>query len=432
MFSVLGESPEPISVSELTSQLRAMIENHFQQVLLYGELANVSINKASGHIYLSIKDPELPASESPVLSAVIWRNFAQQLDFVPQNGMYVTCWGSMSVYPQRGNYQLKIIQMQQLGVGGQEQRLRLLERKLENEGLFRRERKKNIPALPKRVAIVSSRTGAAIRDFIKILRERCRRIDILVVHVSVQGQGAPKEIAAALDFLSEHFSPNAADPQKRIDVVALIRGGGGMEDLQPFNEELTVRAVANCRLPVVTGLGHEVDMTICDRAADYMASTPSNAATVIAPDDNQYIAAIDSLAARFDSAMSRKLDFTKQQLDALANRRPFLEPEDCVLANRMQNCDMFESRLQTAASTVLERFGSSLNQYAAQLEALSPLAILSRGYSLSQTEDGRIVQSIRDVAAGESIRTVLADGEIASVVETITPGGKSALRETDK
>ena len=173
-------------------------------------------------------------------------------------------------------------------------------------------------------------------------------------------------------------------------------------------------------------------MTICDRAADYMASTPSNAATVIAPDDNQYIAAIDSLAARFDSAMSRKLDFTKQQLDALANRRPFLEPEDCVLANRMQNCDMFESRLQTAASTVLERFGSSLNQYAAQLEALSPLAILSRGYSLSQTEDGRIVQSIRDVAAGESIRTVLADGEIASVVETITPGGKSALRETDK
>ncbi|MBO7679848.1 MAG: hypothetical protein J6S75_09285, partial [Thermoguttaceae bacterium] len=154
--------------------------------------------------------------------------------------------------------------------------------------------------------------------------------------------------------------------------------------------------------------------------------------TVIAPDDNQYIASIDSLSARFDSAMSRKLDWAKQQLDALANRRPFLEPEDCVLANRMQNCDMFETRLATAASTVLERFQSNLKQHAAQLEALSPLAILSRGYSLSQTEDGRLVQSIKDVAAGQSIRTLLADGEIASVIETITPGGKSALQESDK
>ena len=432
MFSVLGDRLEPISVSELTSQLRAMIENHFQQVLLYGELANVSINKASGHIYLSIKDPELPASESPILSGVMWRNFAQQLDFVPQNGMFVTCLGSMTVYPQRGNYQLKIIQMQQMGVGGQEQRLRLLERKLESEGLFRLERKKKIPPHPKRVAIVSSRGCAAIRDFIKILRERSRRVDVLVVHASVQGQDAPKEIAAALGVLSEHFSPDAADPQRRVDVVALIRGGGGMEDLQAFNEELTARAVANCRLPVVTGLGHEVDVTICDRVADCMASTPTNAATVIAPDDKQYIAAIDSFSARFDSAMSRKIDLAQQQLDTLANRRPFLEPEDCLLANRMQNCDMLGTRLETAASTVLERFESNLRQHAAQLEALSPLAILSRGYSLSQTGDGRLVQSVRDVTAGQSIRTLLADGEIASVIETITPGGKSVIQESDK
>lgn len=421
MFSVPGDLIQPVSVSELTLQLRAMIENHFQQVVIYGELANVSINAKSGHVYLSIKDTEIPANESPVLSAVIWRNFAKQLDFVPKNGMCVICWGSMTVYPQRGYYQLKITQMKQQGVGGQEQRLRLLERKLEREGLFHPERKKKIPAQPKRVAIVSSRASAGIRDFIKILRERCRRIDILVVHVSVQGQDAPKEIAAALEFLSRHFSPDAPDPQRRVDVVALIRGGGGMEDLQAFNEEITARAVANCRIPLVTGLGHEVDTTICDRVADYMASTPSNAATVIAPDDKQYIADINTLTFRIDSALRRKIDAAEKQLDDLAGRRPFLDPVDCILANRMQSCDLFESQLERAASIALERFESTLQQHATQLEALSPLAILSRGYSLTQTEDGRLLQSTADVIAGQPIHTLVADGKITSIVEQCFP-----------
>ena len=257
------------SVSELTARVKEQLETRFADVWVTGEVSNLT-RAASGHAYLSLKD------ESAVLRAVIWRGTMQALAIEPADGLAVVCHGRLEVYPPRGTYQLTIDRLHALGTGTLEARLRQLHAVLDAEGAFAAARKRPLPAFPRRIALITSPTGAAVADFLQTLLARWRSSEVILIPSRVQGAGAAEEVAAALAA--------AARIRPAVDVIAVVRGGGSLEDLWSFNEEVLVRAVAASPIPVVSGVGHEIDVTLCDLAADVRALTPTDAAVRIVPD----------------------------------------------------------------------------------------------------------------------------------------------------
>ncbi|MCE9631325.1 MAG: exodeoxyribonuclease VII large subunit [Planctomycetia bacterium] len=393
------------SVSELTARVKEQLETRFADVWVTGEVSNLT-RASSGHVYLSLKD------DAAVLRAVIWRGAMQGLALEPTDGLEVICHGRLEVYAPRGTYQLTIDRLHAVGTGALEAQLRRLHAKLEAEGAFAAARKRPLPPFPQRIAVVTSPTGAAIADFLKTLLSRWQASEVIVVPSRVQGAGAAEELAAALGV--------AARLRPAVDVIALVRGGGSLEDLWSFNEEVLVRAVATSPVPVVSGVGHEIDVSLCDLAADVRALTPTDAAVKIVPDGRQVAATVGTLGLRLDAGLSRRLEMARERVVSLARSRIFADPNRLV-RDRRDALDQHARRLRRLAGLAVDRGRERLAAAAARLEAGSPLHLLARGWSLTSTErDAATLRSVVGLAPGDTLVTQLADGRIWSTVERIS------------
>jgi exodeoxyribonuclease VII large subunit len=397
---------DALSVSEVTSRVKEQIETRFADVWVTGEVSNLT-RASSGHVYLSLKD------ESAVLRGVIWRGALPLLAIEPTDGLHVVCHGRIEVYAPRGTYQLTIDRLHALGTGALEAQLQRLRSKLDAEGLFAPGRKRPVPAFPRRIAVVTSPTGAAIADFLRTLFARWHGSEVVVVPCRVQGAGAAEELARGL-AAAARLAPPA-------DVIALVRGGGSLEDLWSFNEEVLVRAVAASPIPVVSGVGHEIDVSLVDLAADLRALTPTDAAVQVSPDGRQLAAAVAALGLRLQAGLGRRVTLARERVVQLARSRIFADPDRLVI-DRRAAIDQQALRLRRLAAGATARGRERLAAAAGRLEAGSPLHLLARGWSVTWREgSAEALKSIAGLAAGDAVVTQLADGRLTSRVERIDP-----------
>ena len=394
--------PHVQTVSELTGEIKDLIEGNLPEVWVCGEVSSC-LRANSGHIYFTLKDA------GAQVSAVVWRNTASRFRFELHDGLQVVVNGSVEVYAPRGSYQVIVRQLIPQGVGALELAFRQMHAKLEAEGLFNAARKRPIPRFPKRIALVTSPTGAAVRDMIQVITRRWPAADIIIVPVKVQGEGAAQEIATALRNV--HRLPD-------VDVVICGRGGGSLEDLWAFNEEAVARALAACRLPVISAVGHEIDVTIADLVADVRALTPSEAGERVVPDHAEVTRALDNLRQRLVSGLKNRAAKARLQLDGLASRRVIARPFQRV-HDEFTRLDELDVRLRRAARQRAIVAKQQLDLTAATLDALSPLKVLGRGYSITRcAETGGLVTASDQLAIGDRITTILAAGQLTSRVET--------------
>ncbi len=403
-FDQPEDEPEQqiLTVSEVTEQIKSLLESRFPNVWIEGEISNFS-RPRSGHCYLTLKDDEAQ------LPAVIWRSTASGLRFDLHDGLEVVCLGHLDVYPPRGRYQLIIRQIEPKGIGALELAFRQLRDKLAREGLFEPGYKKPLPSFSRRIAVVTSATGAAIRDFLEVLRRRWRGTHVWIVPVRVQGEGAAEEVAAAIRSVNR-----LADPP---DCIVVTRGGGSLEDLWAFNEEAVVRAIFASKIPVVSAIGHEIDVTLSDLVADVRALTPSEAAELVAPSAQELAARVGQMQKRLAAALRGRVGTMAARLEAVARHRVFRRPQELVF-QRERRLDELEGRQTRAMVRRLEVARSRVDTVAARLESLSPLAVLARGYSLTErAATGELVRRADELVPGDRIRTRLGEGEVISRVE---------------
>ncbi|MCB1232436.1 MAG: exodeoxyribonuclease VII large subunit [Verrucomicrobiae bacterium] len=443
-------SESMLSVTELTREIRESLEGRFGDVWVEGEISNYRPH-SSGHHYFTLKDAKAQ------LSAVMFRGQARSLPMPLRDGMLVQARGDISVYEARGQYQLIARWIQPKGFGELQAKFEALKRQLESEGLFDPARKKPIPTFPRTIALVTSPTGAAIRDMINILSRRAPWLRILVWPVRVQGEGAAKEIAAALN----HLADSETDPAlPRIDTIIVGRGGGSIEDLWSFNEEIVARAIHACPIPVISAVGHEIDFTISDFVADLRAPTPSAAAELVAPDGAELRRSLEMSAQRLDRTIERALESWRSHLDY--HRRSLAQNEPTrVIQDHLQDCDATRDRMEEAVDDRLARLAERVEQlrrildtkhpgnllagesvrleewrtrldrivedrqrhlsdelsHARKLlEILSPKSAFQRGFSLTRDAEGKVISRVAQAKAGSKLKTRVADGEFESVV----------------
>ena len=405
LFEPHAESPErPLSVSELTGQIKDLLEGSFPQVWVTGEISNCA-RPRSGHCYLTLKDDQAQ------LPAVIWRPTMARLRFELHDGLEVICRGDLGVYPPQGKYQLIIQEIQPKGIGALELALRQLREKLAKEGLFDPAHKRPLPPFVRKIAVVTSPSGAAIRDFLEVLRRRWRGTDVLIVPVRVQGEGAAEEIAAAIQQVNRLRTP--------IDCLVVTRGGGSLEDLWAFNEEIVCRAIYQSRIPVISAIGHEIDVTLSDLVADVRALTPSEAAERVAPAAEEIAAQLAHYGRRLRGTLRARQASARASLEALAGHRVFRRPYE-RLQLAAQRLDELQAAAERAVDNRLLRSREAIASLSARLESLSPLAVLGRGYSVTRrTEGGPPIRDARELAVGDSLLTRFARGQAVSRVEEI-------------
>ncbi len=400
------KQPEILSVGLLTKRMKTVMEQTFSDVFVVGEISNLSFPK-SGHCYFTLKDQDAQ------LSCIVWKTAMTKLRFALANGLEIICRGKIEIYPPYGKYQLIVSRIEPKGIGALELAYKQLESKLNAEGLFDASRKRPLPKRLKKIAVITSKTGAAIRDFLNIMYRHSRRICALIVPVQVQGSGASLEIANAFRQL------NALSSQDRPDVIALIRGGGSNEDLWTFNEEPTVRAVAASKIPVITGIGHEVDQSLCDLAADFRALTPSDAAARLIPDDSELFLALNLYRSHLDRLLQQNLDRSEERLNRVKRSALFTDPQKVLTDFRTREVHEVSENIQNAMKRCLDQKENRVSHLAARLNALSPLAVLGRGYSLTCTPNGTVLRKASETAPGEKIITRLEEGSIECRVEKI-------------
>lgn len=392
------------SVSEINNFIKNILEQEpeLRNLQVVGEISNFK-RYPSGHCYFTLKDV------GAVLKCVMFRSRAINLRFQPQNGDTVVAVGRLAVYERDGVYQLYTDLLLQQGVGDLMQAYEKLKQKLERAGLFAPERKQQLPLHPRTVGIITSPAGAAVRDIITVSRRRNQGIKLLLYPVKVQGDGAAAEIAAAIEFFNR---------KKLADVLIVGRGGGSIEDLWAFNEEITVKAVAASKIPVVSAVGHETDFTLCDFAADVRAATPSQAAELVVADVEGYKQRVAYLEQRARSLLSALLTQQQRRLDNLVNSWALRDPER-LFADQSQRLDTASRRLREALELHLQQDEHKLALAAARLDSLSPLAVLARGYSVSQKADYTLISSVDELKWGDELLTTVADGVITSVVQQV-------------
>lgn len=431
--------PQVLTVSELTRRIKTLLEGQFPLVWVEGEISNYSAAN-SGHRYFTLKDAHAQ------LAAVMFRGAAGKISFELQDGLQVLACGSLSVYDRRGQYQLIVSEILPKGLGSLQLAFEQLKRKLAGEGLFDPARKKPLPVLPRRIGLVTSPAGAAVRDFLKILGRRYPNLPVIIHPVRVQGTGAAEEIAAAIDDF------NARD---LVDVIIVTRGGGSLEDLWAFNEEVVARALARSRLPTISAVGHEIDFTIADFVADLRAPTPSAAAELVVKSKDeftrllrqhqqrldqdlryrltelrrrladcrlrhphelvrQYQQRVDDLAHRLEQATGGVLADYRHRRDVAAGKLQLLTPQALVRELR-QRLTAQHDRLLAQLNRYRQATGQRLATVAGKLELLSPRSTLARGYSITRTSDGTIIRSVTAVKPGRLLRTMVSDGEFDSI-----------------
>ncbi len=401
-----GHGARILTVSELTGLIQETLGSAFAGLYVVGEVSRYT-RAASGHLYLTLKD------EHAVLNAIIWRNVAAGLRFQPEEGMEVLAFGSIDVYPPRGSYQLIISRLEPRGIGALQLAFRQLLERLEKEGLFRPELKKPLPPFPRRIGVVTSPTGAALRDIINVISRRFPAVELYLLPCRVQGDQAAGEIAAAIQTL------NARRPE--LDLIIVGRGGGSLEDLWAFNEEVVARAIHRSAIPIVSAVGHEVDTSICDFVADVRAATPTEAGEIVVPDRAELLERLRERRRRLALALQACVERGRQRMERAASRYAFRHPET-ALRERAQRADDALARLVTLLRHRLGLLRESLSGAGRRLEALSPLRVLERGYSLTFAADGRLLRSVAGLSPGDTIATRLHAGRLTSQVRSVDGG----------
>ena len=399
---------EALTVSELNARIKGLIESDpaLGSVCVRGELSNYKIYP-SGHHYFTLKDAESS------LRCVMFRSAASKLRFRPESGMGVTVCGRVSVYPRDGAYQLYCEELIPEGAGDLQLAYEQLKERLRREGLFDPAHKKPIPRYPERIAVITSSAGAAVHDIIRVLRKRWPVAKVLLLPVRVQGVEAPPEIVGAIRYANRH---------RLADLIITGRGGGSIEDLWAFNDERVAGAIYESELPVISAVGHEPDVTIADFVADLRAATPSNAAELAVPDMSELREALSAARARLDQAVNRRLSERRKGLEELASRRVMQSPTGFIDQRRLE-LDSIRLRLDAAATARLGRERQEFSRLAAKLDALSPLKVLGRGYSIALDAGGRAVKDAGRLSPGERLELRFSKGSASCLVESVN-GGK--------
>ena len=391
------------TVSQITRKIRASLEYNFSNISILGEISNVR-TPGSGHVYLTLKD------KSSQLQAVVFRNIANKIKFELKDGMEVISFGSVTVYEPRGQYQLIINKIEPKGIGALQLAFQQLKEKLEKEGLFDQTHKKPIPFIPQKIGVVTSPTGAAIKDILNIIDRRFANVEILIYPVKVQGEGAAQEIAEAITEL------NALTD---IDVIIAGRGGGSLEDLWAFNEEVVARSIYNSRIPVISAVGHEIDITIADLVADKRALTPSEAGELVVPRKDLLLDMLEKLNTRLLQSLTGKLRLSKERLVRVANSYVMRQPFD-RLRRWQQRLDEFAQRLNINITHALNTEREKLSGIAGKLESLSPLNVLKRGYTITtRLEDNKSLREVKGLNKGDKIKTNFSKGSVISTTLSI-------------
>lgn len=396
---------EPLQVSQITAELRDHVSRAFPKVSVVGEVTNLTIH-ASGHYYFSLKDSHA------VLKCILWGSKAERLKFKIKNGLSLVVRGKIDIYPQHGSYSLHAEEVTPKGMGQLELAFRQLYEKIEARGWFDPDHKKPIPSFPKRLGLVTSLSGAALKDMLRILTERWPLTDVWIVPVPVQGEQAGDHIAETLDWL------NKLKPCP--DLLILSRGGGSMEDLWAFNEEVLAQAIFQSKIPIITGIGHEVDTTIADLVADLRAPTPTAAATIAVPSIQEWYERLRSVYSRFKQLTIDNLQWEWERLERLRNHRLFANPMQIIDDGKLE-VDELSERLLSATQRRLLQSQKELARQASVLAALSPLQVLGRGYSVTRhASTSQPILKATEIKPGENIETILHQGRILSRVESVS------------
>lgn len=391
-----------LSVTELNERVRGLLDadSILQNVAVRGETSNYKIYP-SGHHYFTLKDA------NSALRCVMFKSAASKLRFTPESGMGVTASGRVSVYPRDGAYQLYCTSLVPEGMGDLHVAFEQLRKKLEAEGLFDPGKKKPLPRFPEKIAVITSSAGAAVRDIIRVLGRRYPLTKVIVLPVRVQGVEAPPEIVGAIKYANRH---------RVADLIITGRGGGSIEDLWAFNDERVARAIFESELPVISAVGHEPDVTIADYVADLRAATPSNAAELAVPDCAELLDAIAYCDTRSTQVLRKMLSDYRTRLEDLSSRRVIKSPMGYIDDRRLA-LDNTRVRLVSAAERDVLENRRKFATLAASLDALSPLKVLSRGYSIAEAENGEVIKSAKQVQAGDKLKLKTYDGSIACAVE---------------
>ena len=390
-----------LSITQLTEYIRGRLDDDpfLGQVAVRGEISNYKVYP-SGHHYFTLKD------EGAALKCVMFKSYAMRLRFRPDNGMKVIAMGKVTVYPRDGAYQLYCAAMAMDGVGDLYAAFEQLKKKLAAQGLFDPAHKKPLPKCPGTIGIVTSSAGAAVHDMLRILRKRYPLTKVRLLPVRVQGAEAPGEIAAAIRY-ANHY--------KLADLLIVGRGGGSIEDLWAFNDELVAHAIYESKISVISAVGHEPDVTISDYVADLRAATPSNAAELAVPDQDALRQNLDAMSSAMASALSRQLKAARQHLNVLS-QSPALRSPTGYIEQREKNLELLKNRLIAAQNQSITRKNQRYIAAVSKLDAMSPLKVLTRGYSMAQTEAGEVLRSVRQVELGERISVLLSDGKLSATV----------------
>lgn len=391
---------QPISVSELTKEIKTMFNSSsFQDLAVQGEVSNF-IHHRSGHMYFSLKD------ESSRIKAVMFKGHNRLLDFTPKNGDTLIAVGSVGVYEPNGEYQLYVEFLLPQGVGDLHIAFERLKEKLANEGLFEENQKIPLPFLPERIGVITSPSGAALRDILHVLKRRYAGVNVLIFPALVQGEEAPSSLLKALN----------RSQTTNVDVIIMGRGGGSFEELAAFNDEKLVRAIANSRIPVVSAVGHETDFTIADFVSDFRAPTPSAAAEIVVPIQKDLVKSVEGISERMSYALKKRIITERRYLKQLEQSPVLLQPTQTIGQLR-QRVDELWTTINRNIHHNLVLLRSRLEQHAGKLNTLSPLETLGRGYAICQDRDGKIVSKADDVSVGSSIQVRLHHGELLCKVE---------------
>ena len=393
---------QALSVTQINLYIKEIMnrDDILTDVLVKGELSNFKAH-SSGHMYMSLKD------ENSVMRAVMFRSSAAKLNFKPQNGMKVVARGRITVYERDGQYQLYIDDMQQEGIGDLYVAFEKLKVKLDKEGLFSPEHKKTLPKYPKKVGVITAPTGAAIRDIINVLSRRFSYSDVVLYPVLVQGENSAQSIVQAVKYFNE---------TKSADVLIVGRGGGSIEDLWSFNEEIVARAIYESEIPIVSAVGHEIDFTISDFVADLRAPTPSAAAELVVPSQVELKEKFNNVYNRLYTQANRIIERARLQL-AHNSERPVLRNPMLKINEERLYLDRIGQELSNAAAIILERKKQSLQLSASKLDGLSPLGVLSRGFSVTKDKKGNVVRSATQVTSGDKLEIIVEDGKIFTTVD---------------
>jgi exodeoxyribonuclease VII large subunit len=404
-FETSQKEERILSVSQINNFIKNVVEQIplLESISVKGEISNCTIHRASGHIYFTLKD------EGSLIKTVMFKGYADRLDFKLENGMKVVCHGKINVFVRDGQYSLYVDSVKADGIGSLYEAFEKLKKKLEAEGLFDPRHKKSLPKIPLKIGVITSATGAAVRDIINISGRRFPLAKVFVYPSTVQGPTAPGSMIKALDYFCNEFPT---------DVIIIGRGGGSLEELWAFNDEKLARAIYSCTIPIISAVGHETDFTIADFVADLRAPTPSASAEIAVPDRSDILRMLLNVSKRTKSVLKTKTDSYRRILTTLSNSTQLKNPKAYFDQKRIY-LGSLEEKMDISCRRIIEKKRASLNTLSANAKALNPMGVLKRGYAAIFAEDGKVITSKESLKKGDKINLNFADGTVKSIVDTI-------------